>query len=133
MVVAALHKVGLSSSTLSLYPHELSGGMRQRVSLARALLVEPELIVLDEPFANLDMSSQSRTISLIQSLNEREKMSFFFISHDIRAAMALCQRIYVMKKGMIVEETYPSNLFQSANNYTQELLSGMPMIDNYKK
>ncbi|MEH7342293.1 ABC transporter ATP-binding protein [Bacillus sp. JJ1532] len=128
-VAAVLQKVELPSFAMSLYPHELSGGMRQRVALARALLVEPELIVLDEPFANLDMSSQARMISLIQSLNELEEMAIFFISHDIRAAMALCQRIFVMNEGRIVEELPSDELCQSKNEYTQALLSYMPILN----
>ncbi|HEY4554555.1 MAG TPA: ABC transporter ATP-binding protein, partial [Bacillaceae bacterium] len=94
-VLSAFQKVGLSPSVRFLYPHELSGGMRQRAALARALLLKPELIVLDEPFANLDMSSQADMISLIRSLNQKEQLAILFITHDIRAAIALCQRIYV--------------------------------------
>ncbi|WP_059172282.1 ABC transporter ATP-binding protein [Bacillus sp. FJAT-27445] len=125
-VLSALKKVGLPPTVASLYPNELSGGMRQRVALARALLVEPELIVLDEPFANLDMSSQAQIISLIRSLIKKERLAIFFISHDIRAAMALCHRIMVMKNGEIVDELPAYQLFQSTNEYTKELLSFIP-------
>ncbi|HZG71719.1 MAG TPA: ABC transporter ATP-binding protein [Chondromyces sp.] len=125
----AVEKVGLPLSALSLYPHELSGGMRQRVALARALLVEPELVVLDEPFASLDMSSQARMMSLIQSLNQKEQVAIFFISHDIRAAMALCHRMLVMEKGMVVEEALANQLVHTKNEYTKRLLSYMPASD----
>ncbi|KAB7706156.1 ATP-binding cassette domain-containing protein [Bacillus aerolatus] len=132
-VLSVLQKVGLSPSVRFLYPHELSGGMRQRAALARALLVEPELIVLDEPFANLDMSSQANMISLIQSLNKKEQLAILFITHDIRAAMALCQRIYVMEKGSIVEESAADELILTKNPYTKQLLSCMPGFEVGKR
>ncbi|HEY9577492.1 MAG TPA: ABC transporter ATP-binding protein [Pseudobacillus sp.] len=128
-VLSVLQEVGLSPSVRSLYPHELSGGMRQRAALARALLVEPELVVLDEPFANLDMCSQANMISLIKSLNKKKQLAILFITHDIRAAMALCQRIYVMEKGTIVEEAAADELILTENPYTKRLLSHMPGLE----
>lgn len=132
-VVAALTKVGLPSSVISLYPDELSGGMKQRVALARALIVEPELIILDEPFASLDMSSQAKMVALIRSINECDHTAIFFISHDIRAAMALCQRIYVLKNGRIIEEALSDELFRSTEPYTQSLLSYLPISNPYRE
>ncbi|WP_185959980.1 ABC transporter ATP-binding protein [Planococcus soli] len=125
-VDAVLQQVGLSSSDGKLYPHELSGGMRQRAALARALLVDPELIVLDEPFANLDMSSQAKLILLIQSINKKENLAVFFITHDIQVALAICQRIYVMEKGVILEEVDASSILLTTTPYTKRLLSYMP-------
>lgn len=120
-----LQKVGLNENIRSVYPYELSGGMKQRVAIARALLLEPELLILDEPFASLDMSSQARMLSLLQEINKREKTAILFISHDIRVAMALCHRILVMEKGEIVEEAKANELRSSTNFYTKCLLSSM--------
>lgn len=125
-VQSALRQVGLSSFDGKLYPHQLSGGMRQRAALARALVMEPELIVLDEPFANLDMSSQAKLIGQIRSINEKEKLAVLFITHDIQIALALCQRIYVMEKGKIVEEAGTEEILLTTNPYTEQLLSCMP-------
>lgn len=132
-VQAVLQQVGLTSSESSLYPHELSGGMRQRVALARALLIEPELIVLDEPFANLDMSSQAKLISLIQLINKKENLAVLFITHDIQVALAISQRIYVMIEGSITEEADANEILSTTNPYTKLLLSYMPGIEALKK
>ncbi|PIC63796.1 ABC transporter ATP-binding protein [Sporosarcina sp. P13] len=131
-VQAVLQQVGLSSSDAKLYPHELSGGMRQRAALARALLIEPELIVLDEPFANLDMSSQAKLITLIQSINEKENLAVLFITHDIQVALAISQRIYVMVKGSITEERYANDMLSTTNPYTKLLLSRMPGLEAHR-
>ncbi|WP_442853748.1 ABC transporter ATP-binding protein [Bacillus sp. FJAT-27245] len=120
-----LQKVGLDETIRSVYPYELSGGMKQRVAIARALILEPELLILDEPFASLDMSSQARMLSLLQEINTSEETAILFISHDIRAAMALCHRILVMEKGEIVEEAKANELRSSTNFYTKRLLSSM--------
>ncbi|MFJ5623371.1 nickel ABC transporter ATP-binding protein NikE [Peribacillus loiseleuriae] len=120
-----LQNVGLHENIRSVYPYELSGGMKQRVAIARALLLQPELLILDEPFASLDMSSQARMLSLLQEINQREKTAILFISHDIRAAMALCHRILVMEKGRIVEEANANELVSSINVYTKSLLASM--------
>lgn len=131
-VQTVLQQVGLSSSDGKLYPHELSGGMRQRAALARALLLEPELILLDEPFANLDMSSQAKLISLIQSINQEYNLAVLFITHDIQVALAICQRIYVMEKGTIVEETEANEIFLTTNPYTKRLLACIPGVGALK-
>ncbi|WP_078412544.1 nickel ABC transporter ATP-binding protein NikE [Priestia abyssalis] len=125
LVKEVLRKVGLPETVLSHYPHELSGGMRQRAALARALLLKPELLILDEPFASLDMSSQARMLSLLQQINETEQTAILFISHDIRAAMALCHRILVLEKGEKVEEARAHELSASENLYTKRLFSSM--------
>ncbi|MBA9026844.1 nickel ABC transporter ATP-binding protein NikE [Peribacillus huizhouensis] len=124
-VKEVLQKVGLHEKICSVYPYELSGGMKQRVAIARALLLEPELLILDEPFASLDMSSQARMLSLLQEINKKGKTAILFISHDIRAAMALCHRILVMDDGRIVEEANANELSSSINFYTNCLLSSM--------
>ncbi|MDN7240594.1 ABC transporter ATP-binding protein [Planococcus sp. N028] len=128
-----LQQVGLSSSDGKLFPHQLSGGMRQRAALARALMMEPELIMLDEPFASLDMSSQAKLISLIQSINEKENVAILFITHDIQVALAICQRIYVMEKGTIAEEADANEILLTTNPYTKRLLSYMPGFEDRRK
>lgn len=128
-VHAAFQQVGLSSNDAKLYPHQLSGGMRQRAALARALLLEPELIVLDEPFASLDMSSQAKLISLIRTINEQENLAVLFITHDIQVALATCQRLYVMEKGMIAEEATAYELHLTTDPYTKQLLACMTGLE----
>lgn len=128
-----LQQVGLSASDGKLYPHQLSGGMRQRAALARALIMQPELIVLDEPFANLDMSAQAKLISLIQSFNSNDKLAILFITHDIQVALAISHRIYVMEKGSIAEEADASDILLTTHPYTRKLLSCMPGFEARKK
>lgn len=132
-VQTVLQQVGLPASAAELYPHQLSGGMRQRVALARALILEPELLILDEPFASLDMSAQAKLISLIQSINEKERVAILFITHDIQIALGICQRIYVMEKGKVVEEADANDILLSATPYTKRLLSCMPGFEDRQK
>ncbi|MFC7363923.1 MULTISPECIES: ATP-binding cassette domain-containing protein [Bhargavaea] len=121
-----LSEVGLPSETAQQYPGELSGGMNQRLALARTLAVSAELVVLDEPFASLDMSTQAKMIRLIRSLRDREGTAFLFITHDIRAAFALCSRIYVIRQGQIEDHGSPAELAASENPYTKSLLEHVP-------
>lgn len=121
-----LSEVGLPPETADQYPGELSGGMNQRLALARALAVSAELVVLDEPFASLDMSTQAKMIRLIRSLHDREGVSFLFITHDIRTAFALCSRIYVIRQGRIVDCGSPEELAASRHPYTKSLLEHIP-------
>ena len=121
-----LSQVGLPPETAHQYPGELSGGMNQRLALARTLAVSAELVVLDEPFASLDMSSQARMIRLIRSLRDREGTAFLFITHDIRTAFALCSRIYVIRHGQIEDSGSPGELKASGNPYTRSLLEHIP-------
>ncbi|BAQ10321.1 ABC transporter-like protein [Bacillus sp. OxB-1] len=121
-----LEKVGLPPETAQKYPHELSGGMRQRIALARALAVQPELLVLDEPFASLDMSTQAKMIDLVRSFREQDALSILFITHDIRTALALCSRIYVIQNGRIVDEQLAAELSLSRQPFTQSLLAHIP-------
>ncbi|SDE06330.1 peptide/nickel transport system ATP-binding protein [Bhargavaea beijingensis] len=121
-----LAEVGLSPETVLQYPVELSGGMNQRLALARALAVSAELVILDEPFASLDMSAQARMIRLIRSLRDREGVAFLFITHDIRTAFALCDNIYVIRQGRIIDGGTPDELASSAHPYSRSLLAHVP-------
>ena len=118
-----LEQVGLSEGDLLKYPHEFSGGQRQRIGLARAMMVRPQLIVLDEPVSSLDVSIQASILNLLVQLNRQEKTAFFFISHDLNVVGYLSQRILVMYLGRIVEsgET-PEVLRGPKHPYTQALL-----------
>ena len=98
-----LKDVGLDLSMLSRYPHEFSGGQRQRISIARALILNPELIILDEPTSALDMTVQSQIVDLLLNLQEKHSLTYIFISHDLKIVKALSDKIMVMQSGEIVE------------------------------
>ncbi len=118
-----VNDVGLDSSMLSRYPHEFSGGQRQRVAIARALILNPELIILDEPTSALDMTVQSQIVNLLLNLQEKHKLTYIFISHDLKIIKAISDKIMVMKDGEIVEFDSKKNLFQKPkSSYTKNLL-----------
>jgi microcin C transport system ATP-binding protein len=128
-VLAMLDEVGLSprhgvNDVLQRYPHEFSGGQRQRIAIARAVVLEPEVLVLDEPTSALDASVQQQVLALLAELQQRHGLSYVFISHDLAVIRAMAHRVLVMKDGEIVEQGETEALFaQPQQAYTRELLA----------
>ncbi|WP_435335463.1 ABC transporter ATP-binding protein [Haloarchaeobius sp. TZWWS8] len=125
-----LERVGLSASDYDRYPHEFSGGQKQRIALARALVVNPEFVVADEPVSALDVSIQAEILSLIRDLQDRFGLSILFISHDMGVIREVCDRVAVMYLGEIVEVAPTEELFENPQHpYTQALLASIPKPD----
>jgi oligopeptide/dipeptide ABC transporter ATP-binding protein len=128
-VVHLIGRVGLGPETITRYPHEFSGGQRQRICIARALAVSPELIVADEPLSALDVSIQAQIINLLAELRKETKISFLFISHDLRVVQYFSDSVGVMYLGKIVEYADTDELFEKPfHPYTEVLLASAPKI-----
>jgi microcin C transport system ATP-binding protein len=124
MVAKALVETGLDPQSRHRYPHEFSGGQRQRIAIARALVLEPKFIMLDEPTSALDMSVQSQVVDLLRELQERHKLTYMFISHDLKVVRALANDVIVMRNGHVVEQGPSSQIFDSPqNDYTKALMA----------
>ena len=122
--------VGLDPAHLERYPHEFSGGQRQRIGLARALALHPSFVIADEPVSALDVSIQAQVINLLLDLQERLKLTYLFIAHDLRLVRHICTRLSVMYLGKIVESGGTASIFANPQHaYTRALLSAIPVTD----
>ena len=118
--------VGLDGSAMEKFPHEFSGGQRQRIAIARAMSVDPEMLVCDEPLSSLDVSTQAQILDLFSNLLRRKKIAMIFITHDIKVAQILCDRVYILCNGQIVEQGKTQQVLTSPrHNYTSKLIEAV--------
>ncbi len=135
-VIAILKRVGLTEADMQKYPHEFSGGQRQRIGIARALVLQPKVVVCDEPVSALDVSIQAQILLLLKELQAEMALSYLFISHDLRVVRHIADDIVVMNQGKIVEQGAVVDIYQRPQHeYTQNLLAAIPgkKIDLCKK
>lgn len=129
-ILELCNMVGLSESYLNRFPHEMSGGQKQRVGIARALALNPSLIVCDEPVSALDVSIQAQVLNLLDDLQEQMNLTYLFISHNLSVVKHSCQRIGVMYLGQMMELADSERLYENAlHPYTKALISAIPLVD----
>ncbi len=126
-VAALMDSVGLDPAMALLYPHQFSGGQRQRIAIARAIALEPALLIADEPVSALDVSIQAQILALLRAIHARSNLAMLFISHDLSVVSHLCDRVGVLYRGRLVEEAPTRRLFDApAHPYTRALLAAIP-------
>lgn len=133
-ILSLMETVGLGSHQIDRYPHEFSGGQRQRIGIARALSVNPKLIICDEAVSALDVSIQAQVINLLKKLQKEFQLTYLFISHDLGVVRHISDRVIVMYLGKIVEIADKKSLFENPKHpYTKALLSAIPVPDPTRK
>jgi peptide/nickel transport system ATP-binding protein len=129
-VMDVLEKVGLSPESIYKYPHEFSGGQRQRIGIARALTLNPKLIIADEPVSALDVSVQAQVLNFMKDIQKEFNLTYLFISHDLGIIRHMCDRIGIMYRGRLVEEGTKDEIFEYPQHiYTKRLLSSIPQMN----
>lgn len=126
-VVRMLTRVGLAESDMAKYPHQFSGGQRQRIGIARALVLEPKVVVCDEPVSALDVSIQAQILLLLKELQQEMALSYLFISHDLRVVRHIADEVAVMHRGRLIEQGPVERIYHTpAEEYTRNLLQSIP-------